>query len=222
VERSTWTSELHGVREGKQDRSRKTQAALLDAAEDLFATRGIAGATIADISAAAGCSIGAFYHHYRDKRAVQIALLERSIEEYQDLVRLFGDDGNWEDATIGDILLAFLEVFLAKHRSQPSRVGAAIELARGEPDFARQFAELGAVREARLRDLLLSRGASIGHEDPELATNFIIDQLGSMLRALMLEAGASSQSNQNSDDDFIRQAVRMACAYLQTELPAGI
>ena len=222
MERSKWTSELHWVREGKQDRSRKTQATLLDAAEDLFAARGIAGATIAEISAAAGCSIGAFYHHYRDKRAVQIALLERSIEEYRDLLRLFGDVGNWEDATIGDVLLTYLEVFLVKHRSHPSRVGAAIELARVEPVIGCRFIELGAVRDASLRDLLLARADSIGHQDPEMATIFIIDQLGSMLRAHMLEAAESSQSTQNPDDDFIREAVCMACAYLQTELPADI
>ena len=55
MKESKWVSDLHWVREGQQDRSRKTQAALLDAAEELFAKHGTGGATISGISSAAGC-----------------------------------------------------------------------------------------------------------------------------------------------------------------------
>ena len=119
MNRSTWGSDLHRVREGQQDRSRKTQVALLDAAEELFAEHGIGGATIADISSAAGCSIGAFYHHYRDKRAIQFALFARYATELDEMARLGLDPNRWAGATIGDILHGYVELTMRNDRELP-------------------------------------------------------------------------------------------------------
>ena len=222
MKRSKWASDLHWVREGQQDRSRKTQAALLDAAEALFAEHGIGGATISDISSAAGCSIGAFYHHYRDKRAVQFALFERYATEYEETNRVALEPGRWDGATIGDILLAYVQVSLDNHRSLPARIRAGVELARAEADIASQLVKLRGMLDSGIRNLLLARHEEIGHPDPEMAVTFVIDQLGSMLRARMLEPDMPTRFGQRPDEDFIRESMRSACAYLQTELPADI
>lgn len=58
-------------------RSETTQAALLDAARDVFAEKGYFNAKISDITARAGRSIGSFYNYYDTKQQLLQALLER-------------------------------------------------------------------------------------------------------------------------------------------------
>ena len=53
-----------------------TRAALLDAARELFAVHGFAGAAREDIVAAAGVTRGAMYHHFDSKQALFQAVFE--------------------------------------------------------------------------------------------------------------------------------------------------
>ncbi len=66
-------------------RSRKdpegTRAAVIDAALTLFAERGPAGATLADIAVAVGLSKGAVTHHFDSKDALVDAALSRCADE---------------------------------------------------------------------------------------------------------------------------------------------
>ncbi len=65
------------MRQTKADTER-TREALLDAAEMLFWQRGPAMASVLDIARGAGLTRGAFYYHFKDKRAVFEALLDRA------------------------------------------------------------------------------------------------------------------------------------------------
>ena len=57
-----------------------TRDAILDAAEGRFAERGFAGVSMRDIAGRAGLKNQAsLYHHFRDKRALYAAVLERGI-----------------------------------------------------------------------------------------------------------------------------------------------
>lgn len=222
MKRSKWTSDLHWVREGKQDRSRKTQAALLDAAEDLFSQHGIDGATIADISSAAGCSIGAFYHHYRDKRAIQFALFERYATEFDETNRLALDPARWVGAKVADILYGYVQLSIENDRERPARRRSGVVLARAEPEIEHQLTKLRVMLDTRLRELLMARKDEIGHPDPELAVTFVLDQLGSMLRTRLHEPDMPSRFATRSDDEFLSEATRSVCAYLQVEQPPCI
>src|SRR2546429_4110047 len=55
-------------------RTAQTQRALLDAAREVFAERGFAEASIADIVQRAGSSVGSLYHHFGGKSELFIAL----------------------------------------------------------------------------------------------------------------------------------------------------
>lgn len=52
------------------ERRAATSAAILSAARDLFRTEGYEAVSIDDIAAAAGCTKGAFYHHFPSKQAI--------------------------------------------------------------------------------------------------------------------------------------------------------
>ena len=67
-------------RKAKQDRSRKTVEALLEAAARVLQQRGYASATTNRIAEAAGVSVGTLYEYFADKEALFDTLIERQIE----------------------------------------------------------------------------------------------------------------------------------------------
>jgi AcrR family transcriptional regulator len=54
-----------------------TQRRILDAATEVFATRGFAAATMADVVAGSGTSIGSIYHHFGGKSELFLAMFEQ-------------------------------------------------------------------------------------------------------------------------------------------------
>jgi AcrR family transcriptional regulator len=61
----------------RQEKRAQTRAALLDAAERLWAERGIRGASLDEIAAQAGMTKGAVYSNFAGKTDLVLALLER-------------------------------------------------------------------------------------------------------------------------------------------------
>jgi AcrR family transcriptional regulator len=61
----------------RQERREQTRSALLAAAQQLWAERGIHGASLDDVAAAAGLTKGAVYSNFAGKTDLLLALLER-------------------------------------------------------------------------------------------------------------------------------------------------
>src|SRR5512143_3765904 len=59
-----------------QQRSEETRGRIMQAAIQLFSSRGFNSASVDDICAEAGVSKGAFYHHFESKQALFLALLD--------------------------------------------------------------------------------------------------------------------------------------------------
>jgi AcrR family transcriptional regulator len=72
-----------GRRTSREDRRAQTRAALLDAAERLWAERGIRGASLDEIAAAAGMTKGAVYSNFAGKTDLVLSLLERYSQNEQ-------------------------------------------------------------------------------------------------------------------------------------------
>ncbi|OCO98775.1 MULTISPECIES: TetR/AcrR family transcriptional regulator [unclassified Ensifer] len=81
-------------RRSNRERSDTTRAAILDAARDLFVSRGYADTSTPDIVAAAGLTRGALYHHFEDKKALFRAVAEREAAAVATAI---------EKATTGDL-----------------------------------------------------------------------------------------------------------------------
>jgi AcrR family transcriptional regulator len=54
-----------------------TQQRILDAATEVFATRGFTAATMADVVAVSGASVGSIYHHFGGKSELFLAIFEQ-------------------------------------------------------------------------------------------------------------------------------------------------
>ena len=181
MRKSPWISDLHWVRTARQPRSRRTLGLLLDAAEDLISEKGLDDTAVGDIAARAGCSVGAFYHHFRDKGALIQALLSRLAQEFRDTMRDAVDPARWEGASIAEILEAYLEFSLEAGRERSGLNRAQLVLALRDPAAGAQLLELQHELGRRLADLLLARRDEIGHRDPDRAIDFALEQLRSML-----------------------------------------
>lgn len=213
--RSRWISDLHWVRTGQQTRSQRTQESLLNAAARLLAEKGVEATSVADVAAEAGCSVGSVYHHFRDKQTLLYAIFDRMSQELRATTREAVDPARWEGAGVEDILRSYLEFALELGRERPTFKRAGVEVSRSDPALREHLAELHAELHRGLAALLLVRREEIGHPDPELATGFVIDQLGSMLRTRFDELLMPTLLANRSDDAFLEEALRSACAYLE-------
>ncbi|HEX3592733.1 MAG TPA: helix-turn-helix domain-containing protein [Pseudonocardiaceae bacterium] len=74
------------ARQSQADRSRATRAALTTTARGLFAERGYADVSAAEIVSAAGLTRGALYHHYTDKADLfRAVVVELELEMYGEI-----------------------------------------------------------------------------------------------------------------------------------------
>lgn len=111
-------------------RSESTQAALLEAARDVFAEKGYVNAKISDITGRAGRSIGSFYNYYDTKQQLLRALLERFPAQIVERAR----DGLSDDwaANIEAAVRAYFHTF---RDYLPEMIGV-FQLSMSEPDAA--------------------------------------------------------------------------------------
>jgi AcrR family transcriptional regulator len=62
--------------------SSRTRAALLDAAEHVFAERGFEAASIRDVTGRAGVAHGLVRHYFSSKEGLWLAVIDRAIDRY--------------------------------------------------------------------------------------------------------------------------------------------
>src|SRR3990172_8030843 len=84
--------------------ARSTRDLILDAAEGRFAERGFAGVSVREIAADAGLKNQAsLYHHFRNKRALYEAVLERGLAP---ILALLAEGGALGPAAAGGLEVA--------------------------------------------------------------------------------------------------------------------
>jgi AcrR family transcriptional regulator len=100
-----------GVRRERADAARN-RLKVLDAAEQLFATRGVAAVSMDDVAAAAGVGKGTLYRRFGDKSGLAAALLDERECELQAAL-LGGPPPLGPGGSPVDRLAAFVEAYLA-------------------------------------------------------------------------------------------------------------
>ncbi|MEL6204530.1 MAG: TetR/AcrR family transcriptional regulator [Pseudomonadota bacterium] len=209
-----WLSDLHWRRESQQSRGEKTQAALMDSAEALIVEKGTEATSIADIARRAGCSVGAVYHHFRDKDALYFALFHRWTQTLSDLNRQAANPDLWEGASVRDLLTGYVD-FKQRVRQEGAAAKAAAALVMADnPELRQHIAEITREGHKTLQELILARRSEISHPDPEWAVAFVIDQLGAMLNARVDPGQQIAAISQTDDDMFKREALNIATTFL--------
>jgi len=103
----------------RQERSRRTVEAILEAAAQVFERRGYAAGTTDAIAARAGVSVGSVYQYFPNKDAILVALVERHLEEGVALVSQLLREAREGPVELGALLRRFVEAMLALHQREP-------------------------------------------------------------------------------------------------------
>ena len=207
------------VRASTQARGASTQSAILDAAEALFAEKGVEATTVSEIAEHAGSSVGSLYHHFGDKETIQFALFDRFINESEAGTLAAIAPERWQDVTVGGILRSYVQLLVQSHRKRPSFKKAGLAVAEHHPELAGHYDRIRMILDRGLHDLLLARRDEIGHPDPELACTFAIDQLHTMLRSRHQDTPLATRFAVQPDHVFVHEIMRSICGYLQVTLP---
>lgn len=139
-------------------RRQATRDRLLDAAHDVFAIKGVHGASVEEICEAAGFTRGALYSNFADKEELTLALLERQRNRLLAQIDL---------TTITEDMVETIEQLLRHH--QPDREFYLIQSeltlhALREPAVARPALEADRALRGRLESLLTTGMARLGLE----------------------------------------------------------
>lgn len=197
----------------QQDRSRRTEQALLDAALNLFRERGVDAVTVGDIAAAAEVAPATIYRRFGDKdgllretfaRFVQDALtmlaMAPSVKPPRNFLHLVAD--------VTALVLGF-------SRTNQRLLQSSYAKALVDPYFAGQLLELRCRTVALLKAYFLHFAGLIRHESPELAIDFALRQAMSMVTARMEAGQLEVEQGAMSEPVFVRELMRSILSYLQ-------
>lgn len=97
------------VRRTKED-AEVTRNRLLDAAEQVFHAKGVAGASLLDIAQAASLTRGAIYWHFKDKADLFDALMQRATLPFEEAWKGGADDAESPGGALQSILYVLRKV----------------------------------------------------------------------------------------------------------------
>lgn len=176
---------------------------ILDAAAELFATKGFDGTTTADISKAAGMSSGNLFHYFGSKREIFFAVII--------------DDENEKAAALaqaqrrGDVWAALLEVielltWPATVPLGPPLVMEAMLQAHRDPELA-EWLERDQADERAAIETLLSRGAATGLLNPGIDISDAAAWVMAIIGAFYLQAATDTDFRPDEQSQHLRLLV---------------
>jgi AcrR family transcriptional regulator len=157
----------------RQERSRRSYVALIEAATDLFAARGYDAVGTPEISERAGVSVGTFYRYFDDKHEVYLEIQRRTmVAAYAETIEGLGPErfvGRARHETISETLAILFDHVLA--RPQLSR--SFTEMSLRDPQVAELRRAFETVSMRRLTALIAAIVPRDVVPDPE-ATAYVL------------------------------------------------
>ncbi|HTO51755.1 MAG TPA: TetR/AcrR family transcriptional regulator [Myxococcota bacterium] len=200
-----------------QARGVATRRRVLQAAESLFARGGYEATAMADVAERAGVGVGTLYHHFPDKRALLLALIDdwgdRELAHqrtHHDVERFLGGDPR---AAFGDDLRRSYE----RLRREGGFYLVLLELAERDSDARQRLNRINQLADERLREILAlgqGRGVIRAEIDPLAAA---------VLVRRSIEAAATEvfvhRLTDPAPERVLEGLTDMICRYIFTEVP---
>jgi AcrR family transcriptional regulator len=194
-----------------QTRGQRTHERLLLAAGPLFARKGYEGTSIGDVARAAGVGVGTVYHHFRDKRALLLDLLER----YEGASLLSDEPVGalgvaFEEDDVRAAVLALIRVSAELRRKHPSLYPIAQDLGRRDPEVAECCERIGRKHREWIR-IGIEHGQALGRVPRDLdatASAFVLNQL------FQSAISGIAEGPEIEAEPRIRALAQMVCASL--------
>lgn len=173
-----------------QQRSEETRSKIIFSAVKLFSAKGYNIASVDDICTDAGISKGAFYHHFKSKQELFLALLDGWLETIDNAIEASKDKTVPE--TFMQITEAFPYIFATANEGLPMFLEFWLQASRDEKIW--QASVKPYRRYHKYFTDLIKKGVDEGsfiEVDPELTSRMIISTaMGLLLQSLMDPKGA--------------------------------
>jgi AcrR family transcriptional regulator len=173
-----------------QQRSEETRSKLIESAVNLFSNRGYNAASVDDICAEAGVSKGAFYHHFKSKQAIFLALLDDWLQTIDNAIEASKDKTVPE--TFMQITNAFPYIFATAGEGLPMFLEFWLQASRDEKIWRASIAPYR--RYHKHFTALIKKGVDEGSfvkVNPELMSRMIMSTaMGLLLQSLLDPEGA--------------------------------
>lgn len=174
-----------------QQRSEETRTRIIESAIKLFSNRGYNKASVDDICAEAGISKGAFYHHFRSKQELFLALLDGWLQNIDHAIAASKDKTVPE--TFIQMTEAFPYIFETAGEGLPMFLEFWLQASRDKKIWDASIAPYR--RYHRYFTTLIQKGVEEGsfvEVDPELASRMIVSTaMGLLLQSLLDPKGAN-------------------------------
>lgn len=199
-----------------QERSRQTEARLLQAAEAVLSTRGLERTSIPEIAARAGVSPASIYRRFTDKEGLLREVFERFFERSIQSNDAALNPGNWKlkslDASVG----ALVRGMVAGYSQERGLLRAVITYGEQHPHVAlrRRARELRQRSIAAIERIVLLHAKEIRHPKPERAVNFGMQLIALALKERILPSGGKGETPL-SDENLADELSRMLLGYLR-------
>ncbi len=192
----------------EQDRSRRTVAAILEAASDLLSEGGPDALTTSALAERTGLLVRNVYRYFSDRQAVMATLAERMNERIESAVAevtALADPAHYLERAIDELI----DGVIAATASEPAaaQVRAAMRTSRQLQVLDRASDERIA---RQLADLVQQRGVRTQRHRLEAGMFVLATCVGAVLDRATLDSGASDGVAE------VRETKRMAAAYLRT------
>jgi AcrR family transcriptional regulator len=200
-----------GVLPAAQRRSRERRDRLLSAGLELIADRSIDDIGIAEITAAAGYSVGSFYRRFTNKEGYVMALQDIVLSEFTARARGEFAGSAWQGVARQRVVESAVEFLVDENRRARGLIETALKTAASErTTWAPYYASRHAFYEL-LRRLLEPHVPADRHADPRLAVAFAIQTIFAVLNQVTsLRTGAI----RIDDGRLVDEVSRMCCDYL--------
>ncbi len=174
-----------------QQRSEETRTKILESAIKLFSNSGFNKASVDDICVEAGISKGAFYHHFKSKQELFLALLDGWLQAVDNAIEASQDLSAPE--TFTQMTTAFPYIFETAGDGLPMFLEFWLQASRDKKIWEASIAPYR--RYHKYFTSLIKKGVDEGSfvdVDPELASRMIVSTaMGLLLQSLLDPKGAN-------------------------------
>ena len=174
-----------------QQRSEETRAKILESAIKLFSNQGFNKASVDDICKEAGISKGAFYHHFKSKQELFLALLDGWLTTIDNAIEASKDKNAPE--TFMQMTEAFPYIFETAGEGLPMFLEFWLQASRDKKIWEASIAPYR--RYHKHFTSLIKKGVEEGSfvdVDPELTSRMIVSTaMGLLLQSLLDPKGAN-------------------------------
>jgi AcrR family transcriptional regulator len=204
-------SELSPRKRPRQQRSRETVDAILEAGARVFAEQGFARGSTNRIAEAAGVSVGSLYEYFPNKDAILVALAERRLDEMKREVQDELLSASRAQEALPVLLRRFVMAMLEAHEDAPDLHRAVFSETPHPPALHACVLQMEEALAHALEDTLRA-SPEVSRRDTDTAAHLVVQTVEALTHRFVHHG-----IHELARGDFADEVVALLLGYLQRE-----